>query len=117
MLDKLKSLFKSQKESPEQIFLQEYNLQIDPEYGFIIDGQILNQLSERLVHFSNRKLSNFDDLEALYYKAILINEKIDLEIANQRYVARLGNTHENLLEFKAYIQILNDYYRQFKREK
>ena len=48
---------------------------------------------------------------------MLINEKIDLEIANKRFVVRLGNTQENLLQLKAYIALLNDYYRQFKREK
>ena len=48
---------------------------------------------------------------------MIINEKIDLEIANQRFVARLGNTEENLLQLKQIIQKLNDYYRQFLREK
>ena len=46
-----------------------------------------------------------------------MNEKIDLEIASGRYVARLGNTQENLLEFKEIIRKLNDYYREFKRDK
>ena len=62
-------------------------------------------------------LGLFDDLNALFYKAILINEKIDLEIASGRYIARLGNTEENLKQFKKIIQKLNDYYKEFKRDK
>ncbi len=46
-----------------------------------------------------------------------INEKIDLEIATQRYVERLGNTQEKLLELKAIIQVLNQYYVMFLRDK
>jgi hypothetical protein len=110
-------LFKSSKPSPEQLFLQENNIQFDPEQGYIVDGIVVNQLSERLSYFSNRKLNNFDDLKVLYFTAILINEKIDLEIANQRFVARLGNTEENLLQLKQIIKKLNDYYRNFLREK
>lgn len=110
-------LFKSSKPSPEQLFLQENNIQFDPEQGYIVDGIVVNQLSERLAYFSNRKLNNFDDLKVLYFTAILINEKIDLEIANQRFVARLGNTEENLLQLKQIIKKLNDYYRNFLREK
>ena len=116
MWSKLVELFKS-KESVEQVFLRENNIQIDAEKGYIVDGVVVNELSERLEYFSNRKLTNFEDLEALFYKAILINEKIDLEIASQRYVARLGNTEENLKQFKTIIQKLNDYYKEFKRER
>jgi hypothetical protein len=32
---------------------------------------------------------------------MLINEKIDLEMATGRYIQRLGNNHENLQQFKA----------------
>ena len=117
MFGKIAQMFKGNKASEQQIFLNEHAMQIDPEQGFIIDGVVLNDLSERLEYFSNRGLKTFDDLQALYYKTILINEKIDLEIANQRFVQRLGNTQENLTQFKAYIAILNDYYRQFVREK
>jgi len=53
----------------------------------------------------------------LFYKTILINEKIDLEIATNNYVQRLGNTEENLKQFKEIIRKLNDYYKAFKREK
>lgn len=116
MLNKLVELFKS-KESAEQVFLRENNIQIDAEKGYIVDGVVVNELSERLEYFSNRKLTNFEDLEALFYKAILINEKIDLEIASNRYVVRLGNTEENLKQFKTIIQKLNDYYKEFKRER
>lgn len=110
-------MFKSNKESAEQVFLHENNIQIDTVKGYIVDDVVVNALSERLEYFSNRKLTNFDDLEALFYKAILINEKIDLEIASGRYVARLGNTEENLMQLKAIIQKLNDYYKEFKRER
>ena len=110
-------LFKSSKPSPEQLFFQENNIQFHQEQGYIVDGIVVNELSERLAYFSNRKLSHFDDLKKLYFTAMIINEKIDLEIANQRFVARLGNTEENLLQLKQIIKKLNDYYRQFLREK
>ena len=48
---------------------------------------------------------------------MLINEKIDLEIANERFVARVGNNLENLTELKRMIKLLNDYYYQFIRDK
>ena len=117
MLNKLAGLFKSSKESAEQLFLQQQNIQFDQVQGYIVDGIVVNELSERLAYFSNRKLSHFDDIKKLYITAMLINEKIDLEIANQRFVARLGNTEDNLLQLKQIIQKLNDYYRQFLREK
>ena len=115
MLNKLVELFKGNKESAEHVFLRENNIQIDAEKGYIVDGVVVNTLSERLEYFSNRKLTDFNDLEALFYKAILINEKIDLEIASECYVARLGNTEENLKQLKMIIQKLNDYYKEFKR--
>ena len=110
-------LFKSSKPSPEQLFLEENNIQFTKEQGYIVDGIVLNEWSERLSYFSNRKLTQFDDLKELYFTSMIINEKIDLEIANQRFVARLGNTEENLLQLKQIIQKLNDYYRNFLREK
>lgn len=110
-------LFKSSKPSPEQAFLEENNIQFNQEQGYIVDGIVVNDLSERLSYFSNRKLTQFDDLKSLYFTAMIINEKIDLEIASQRFVARLGNTEENLLQLKQIIQKLNDYYRNFLREK
>lgn len=117
MLNRLIGLFKTDKESAEHIYLRENNIQIDPELGFIVDGVVVNEWSERLEYFSNRKLKRFDDLKELYFKAILINEKIDLEIANQRFVSRLGNTEENLLALKSVITKLNQYYRLFLRDK
>ena len=48
---------------------------------------------------------------------MLINEKIDLEIANQRLNTRIGNTEENLRHFQSILQRLGEYYRQFEREK
>ena len=117
MLNKLADFFKGNKESAEQIYLRENNIQFDAEQGYIVDGIVVNSLSERLEYFSNRKLNNFNDLKELFYKAILMNEKIDLEIASGRYVARLGNTEENLQQLKQIIQKLNDYYKKFKRDK
>lgn len=117
MLNKLTGLFKSSKPTPEQLYLQENNIQFDLEQGYIVDGIVINEWSERLSYFSNRKLNKFDDLKALYFTAMIINEKIDLEIANQRFVVRLGNTEENLLQLKQVVKKLNDYYRNFKREK
>ncbi len=116
MLNKLAQIF-TKKPSAEQVFMEQNRIEFNDQQGFIIDGFVLNDLSERLEYFSNRKLKKFDDLKDLYFKAMLINEKIDLEIANNRFVVRLGNTEENLLQLKAYIALLNDYYRQFKREK
>ena len=55
MLDKLVELFKGNKESAEHVFLRENNIQIDAEKGYIIDGIVVNELSERLEYFSNRK--------------------------------------------------------------
>lgn len=110
-------LFKSSKPSAEQLFLEENNIQFTKEQGYIVDGIVLNEWSERLSYFSNRKLTQCDDLKELYFTAMIINEKIDLEIASQRFVARLGNTEENLLQLKQIIQKLNDYYRNFLREK
>ena len=118
MLNKLKNVFKSSKVKEEEAYLLEHGIQYDSEQGYIVEGVILNQeLSERLEYYSNRRLKKFDDLEALYYAAMLINEKIDLEIAQQRFVARLGNTEENLVQFKQMVHKLNDYYRNFMREK
>lgn len=116
MLNKLAQIF-TKKPSAEQVFMEQNRIEFNDQQGFIVDGFVLNDLSERLEYFSNRKLKKFDDLKDLYFKAMLINEKIDLEIANNRFVVRLGNTEENLLQLKAYIALLNDYYRQFKREK
>ena len=110
-------LFKSSKPSAEQLFLEENDIRFHPEQGYIVDGVVVNELSERLSYFSNRKLTQFDDLKALYSAAMIINEKIDLEIVSQRFVARLGNTEENLLQLKQIIQKLNQYYRNFLREK
>lgn len=110
-------LFKSSKPSAEQLFLEENNIQFTKEQGYIVDGIVLNEWSERLSYFSNRKLTQCDDLKELYFTAMIINEKIDLEIASQRFVVRLGNTEENLLQLKQIIKKLNDYYRNFLREK
>jgi len=117
MLSKIIALFRNDAASVEQTYLLENNIQIDTEKGYIVDGIVVNELSERLEYFSNRKLKSFNDLKELFYKAILINEKIDLEIASGRYVARLGNTEENLKQFKLIVQKLNDYYKEFKRDK
>ena len=118
MLSKLSQLFKLKKDAPEQLFLQQNQIEYDDEKGFIIEGVVLNAIhAERLVYFSNRRISQFDDLNALFYSAMLINEKIDLEIANERFVVRLGNNLENLTELKRMIKLLNHYYYQFIRDK
>lgn len=115
MLSPLSNLFKSSKETPEQLFLKEHALTFDVERGAILDGVVLNELGFRLEYFSNRKLDRFDDLEKLFRIAPQINEKIDLEIHSQRFVERLGNTEENLKALKQAITVLNDYYVKFKR--
>ena len=115
MLNKFANLFKSAKETPEQLFLKEHALIFDSEQGAILNGLVLNTLGFRLEYFSNRKLDHFDDLEKLFRITPQINEKIDLEIHSQRFVERLGNTEENLKQLKQVIKILNDYYVKFKR--
>ncbi|MEQ1369286.1 hypothetical protein ABLT80_09460 [Acinetobacter schindleri] len=118
MFDKISALFKSNKPSPAQLYLEKNNIQYTEETGYIVDGINLNQeLGERLEYLSNRRMKTFNDLKELYSTAMIINEKIDLEIANQRFNSRLGNTEENLLQFKAIVKKLNDYYRNFLREK
>ena len=117
MFDKVRQLFKT-KEDPRVVFMREHQLEWDEQRGYIWQGVVLNEaLAERLEYFSNRRLKKFDDLKEVYFAAMLINEKIDLEIATGRYVARLGNNPENLDEFKRIIALLGEYYRQFIREK
>ncbi|MCG9482261.1 hypothetical protein MCL30_10770 [Acinetobacter pittii] len=118
MFKKLTQLFQGSKESPEQIYLQENQLRFDSEHGPMIKNVVINEKwSEHLEYFSNRKLQNFDNLPKLFQITPQINEKIDLEIATQRYVERLGNTEQKLLELKSVIQILNQYYVLFLRDK
>lgn len=81
----------------------------------MLKGVKLNELGFRLEYFSNRKLDHFDDFAKLFEISPQINEKIDLEIHSQRFIERLGNTEENLKEFKEMIKILNDYYVKFQR--
>lgn len=117
MFNKLSSLFQSSHSKAQQQFMQTHGLEWNEQDGYILAGIILNrEYAERLEYLSNRRLKSFDSLEALYSAAMIINEKIDLEIATGRYVTRLGNTHENLLEFKRIIKLLNDYYRTFIRD-
>lgn len=118
MLSKLTQLFKLKQDRPEQLYLQQHQIEYDEHQGFIIEGIVINDMhAERLAYFSNRRISQFNDLQALFYSAMLINEKIDLEIANRRFVVRLGNNIENLTELKRIIKLLNDYYYQFVRDK
>lgn len=117
MFDKVRQLFKG-KEDPRLVFMREHQIEWDEARGYSVGGLVLNEsLSERLEYFSNRRLKKFDDLKDLYFAAMLINEKIDLEIATGRYVARLGNNQQNLQEFKQLVALLGDYYREFLREK
>lgn len=115
MLSQLSNLFKSSKQTPEQLFLKEHALSFDAEQGPILNGVVLNDLGFRLEYFSNRKLERFDDLEKLFRIAPQINEKIDLEIHSQRFVERLGNNEDKLKQLKQAIKVLNDYYVKFKR--
>lgn len=115
MLSQFSNLFKSSKQTPEQLFLKEHALSFDAEQGPILNGVILNDLGFRLEYFSNRKLERFDDLEKLFRIAPQINEKIDLEIHSQCFVERLGNNEDNLKQLKQAIKVLNDYYVKFKR--
>ncbi|MCU4530086.1 hypothetical protein POD11_07860 [Acinetobacter sp. P1(2023)] len=118
MFKKLTQLFQGSKETPEQIYLQENQLRFDSEHGPVIKDVVINEKwLEHLEYFSNRKLQNFDNLPKLFQITPQINEKIDLEIATQRYVERLGNTEQKLLELKSVIQILNQYYVLFLRDK
>ena len=118
MFKKLTQLFQGSKETPEQIYLQENQLSFDSERGPVIKNVVINEKwSEHLEYFSHRKLQNFDNLPKIVKITPQINEKIDLEIATQRYVERLGNTQEKLLELKAIIQVLNQYYVMFLRDK
>lgn len=117
MFDKISALFKSNKPTAAQLYLEEQNIQYVEGTGYHIDDIQLNQeWGARLEYLSNRRLKQFDDLKALYDTAMLINEKIDLEIAHQRFNATLGNTEENLLQFKMILKKLNDYYRNFLRD-
>ena len=118
MFNKLKGWFDRSNPDAESLYMQEQNIYLDADKGYVVDGIVLNQeLSERLDYFSNRKLNRFDNLEQLYLKSILINEKIDLEIATGNYLKRLNNNEENLKQFKHLNEKLNQYYRMFKRDK
>lgn len=118
MLKKLSSLFKGGQSAAKQQFLEQNNIQWNAEDGYIVDGIVLNrELVARLVYLSNRRIQTFDDLAALYLGSMLINEKIDLEIAQQQLNVRLGNTEENLRHFQSILKRLGEYYRQFLREK
>lgn len=118
MLKKLSSLFKGGQSAAKQQFLEQNHIQWNAEEGYIVDGIILNrELAERLVYLSNRRINTFDDLAALYLASMLINEKIDLEIAQQQLNQRIGNTEENLRHFQSILKRLGEYYRQFLREK
>lgn len=117
MFDKISALFKSNKPTAAQLYLEGQNIQYVEGTGYIVDDIQLNQeWGARLEYLSNRRLKQFDDLKALYDTAMLINEKIDLEIAHQRFNTTLDNTEENLLQFKMILKKLNDYYRNFLRD-
>lgn len=115
MLGKFSELFK-RKPSAEQLYMQEHQIEFDEEKGYIVAGVVLNDLSERLEYFSNRKVTDFNDLKTLFYRGMMIKEKIDLELASGRFIERLGNNSENLLQLKQLVNLMNDYYRQFKRD-
>ena len=54
MLNKLSNLFKSGKPSAERQYMQQHQIQFDSQQGYIVDGIVMNDLSERLEYFSNR---------------------------------------------------------------
>ena len=54
MLSQLTNLFKSTKETPEQLFLKEHALSFDVEKGAILHGVVLNELGFSMEYFSNR---------------------------------------------------------------
>jgi hypothetical protein len=117
MFKVITGIFNKKTAKLEQQFLTENNIKYDEKLGYIVDGFVVNQFSERLQYLSNRRMHSFDDLAALYLYSMIINEKIDLEIASKKFEQRLGNTEENLLQFKNIIKKLNLYYRQFLRDK
>lgn len=118
MFSKFKKIFQSSSKNQEEaLFLQAQNIQYDIEKGYIVDGIIVNELAERLEYFSNRRMKKFDDLKELFFNAMIINEKIDLELATKKYITRLGNTPENLQQLKIIVNKLSDYYRKFLRDK
>ena len=117
MFKKLTTLFHGQA-AQKQAFMQQQHIEWNERQGYIVDGIVLNeQLAERLNYLSNRRLNHFDDLKKLYLATMLINEKIDLEIAQQRYQQAVGNNEENLRHMQSILQRLGEYYRQFLREK
>lgn len=117
MFNKITSIFKSSKPSLAQLYQEEHQMEHSSVQGYSIDGVVLNEVhAVRLELLSNRRVAAFDDLKALYNAAMIINEKIDLEIASGRFNASLGNTEENLQELKRFIGILNGYYRNFMRD-
>lgn len=117
MLNKLTALFKSAQPTAEQLYKEQHQIQFDEAQGYIVAGVVLNaELSARLNYLSNRRVNTFNDLAAVYNAGMIINEKIDLEIARERFNTELGNTAENLQAFKQLIQILSEYYRNFLRE-
>ena len=46
MFNKIAALFNGTKDSAEQVFLRENNIQLDIDKGFIVDGIVVNDLSE-----------------------------------------------------------------------
>lgn len=116
MLKKLSQLFQSKpKEDPEQQFCEAHGLAFDPELGVSLNGLALSDMNESLHYLSNRRVEDINNLKAVYDAGMIIHEKIDLELASQRFVTRLGHTEERLKEIKHAVHILEQYYRQFKR--
>lgn len=56
MFNKLKGWFDRSNPDAESLYMQEQNIYLDADKGYVVDGIVLNQeLSERLDYFSNRK--------------------------------------------------------------
>ena len=76
MLNKLAQIF-TKKPSAEQVFMEQNRIEFNDEQGFMINGFVLNDLSERLEYFSNRKLKKFDDLKEQLFSEIRENTRND----------------------------------------
>lgn len=117
MLKKLGQWFQSTpKEDPEQQFCQQHGLVFDPEQGIVLHGQVLSSMNESLHYLSNRRVNDVNQLQAVYEAGMIIHEKIDLELATGRFVTRLGHDAARLQEIKQAVRVLEQYYRQFKRD-
>lgn len=116
MLKKLSQLFQSKQPDPKEEFCRINALEFDTEKGIVFQKIELSKYQENLTYLSNRRVSDFNDIAKVYDAAMIIQEKIDLELAAGRYVARLGHDEHTLRFLKAAVETLSLYYRQFVRD-